>query len=161
MKRLIKRKKALMGTLAQCGNVVRGSINSVCGKCNRANCICEKKSPTKAYRLTDKDSRQKTRQEWQAHNSYNQNGRYYTLPDVPEYDANGLWRWCGVFFSRAGTLKQTVIELVGRSAAGMDAGELRELPGLDPRSFLSAFANHPQLRREKTRGRFVYVRGRR
>jgi hypothetical protein len=43
-------------------------------------------------------------QEWQAHNSYNQNGRYYTLPDVPEYDANGLWCWCGVFFSRAGTL---------------------------------------------------------
>jgi hypothetical protein len=28
--------------------------------------------------------------------------------------------------------------------------------GLDPRSFLSAFADHPRLRREKTRGRFVY-----
>lgn len=69
-------------------------------------------------------------QEWQAHHSYNQNGRYYTLPDVPEYDAHGLWRWRGVFFSRAGTLKQTVIELVGRSAAGMEAGELRELWGL-------------------------------
>ena len=61
MKRLIQRKKTLMITLAQCGNVVRGSINCVCGKCNRANCICEKKSPTKAYRLTYKDSRQKTR----------------------------------------------------------------------------------------------------
>ena len=95
-------------------------------------------------------------QEWQAQHSYNHNGRYYTLPDVPEYDAHGLWRWHGVFFSRAGTLKQTVIELVGRSAAGMDGGELCEILGLDPRSFLSAFADHPQLRREKTRGRFVY-----
>ncbi|NTW60682.1 MAG: hypothetical protein HGA43_16140 [Nitrospirae bacterium] len=95
-------------------------------------------------------------QEWQAHHSYNHNARYYTLPQIPQFDAHGLWRWRGVFFSRAGTLKQTVIELVGRSAAGMDGGELCEILGLDPRSFLSAFADHPQLRREKTRGRFVY-----
>jgi hypothetical protein len=61
MKALMKRRKRLAVTLAQCGEVVRGSINSVCGKCNRANCICETKSATKAYRLTYKDSRQKTR----------------------------------------------------------------------------------------------------
>ncbi len=33
-----------------------------------------------------------------AHTSYNQNGRYYALPDVPEFDADGLWHWRGVFF---------------------------------------------------------------
>ena len=131
-----------------------------CGLPARAKCLSTLGEVARLIGRTVHTARRRL-QEWQAHNSYNQNGRYYTLLDVPEYDANGLWRWCGVFFSRAGTLKQTVIELVGRSAAGMDAGELRELPGLDPRSFLSAFANHPQLRREKTRGRFVYVRGRR
>lgn len=94
--------------------------------------------------------------EWGVLNSYNQNGRYYALPDVPEFDANGLWRKRGVFFSQYGTLKQTVIELVCRSPAGLDAGEMRTLLGLDPRSFLSACAKHPRLRREKTRGRFVY-----
>lgn len=94
--------------------------------------------------------------EWQAHNSYNRNGRYYALPDVPEFDANGLWIWRGVFFSHSGNLKQTVIELIRRSQAGLDAGEMRSLLGLDPRSFLSAFAHHPQLRREKTQGRFIY-----
>ncbi len=93
---------------------------------------------------------------WQARNSYNHNGRYYTLPDVPAFDVNGLWRWCGVFFSQYGNLKQTVIELIRRSQAGLDAGEMRSLLGLDPRSFLSAFANHPRLRREKAQGRFVY-----
>lgn len=95
-------------------------------------------------------------QQWGVLNSYNQNGRYYTLPDVPDFDTNGLWQRHGVFFSRYGTLKQTVVELVGRSPAGLDAGEMRALLGLDPRSFLSAFARHPQLRREKTKGRFVY-----
>ena len=94
--------------------------------------------------------------EWQALTSYNQNGRYYALPAVPRFDANGLWQRRGVYFSRYGNLKQTVVELVRRSQAGLDAGEMRSLLGLDPRSFLSAFARHPQLRREKTRGRFVY-----
>jgi len=93
---------------------------------------------------------------WQARNSYNHNGRYYTLPGVPAFDVNGLWRWRGVFFSQYGNLKQTVIELVRRAQAGLDAGEMRSLLGLDPRSFLSAFANHPRLRREKAQGRFVY-----
>ena len=27
--------------------------------------------------------------QWQAANSYNHNGRYYTLPEVPEFDGNG------------------------------------------------------------------------
>lgn len=94
--------------------------------------------------------------EWGAHTSYNQNGRYYALPDVPEFNGDGLWRWRGVFFSRYGNLKQTVAELVCRSQAGLDAGEMRSLLGLDPRSFLSAFSDHPQLRREKHCGRFVY-----
>ena len=93
---------------------------------------------------------------WQAANSYNHNGRYYTLPDVPEFDGNGLWRWRGVLFSQYGNLKQTVIALVQRSPAGLDAGELRSLVGLDPRSFLSAFATDPRLRREKAQGRFIY-----
>jgi hypothetical protein len=94
--------------------------------------------------------------EWQALTSYNRNGRYYALPDVPKFDTNGLWQRRGVYFSRYGNLKQTVVELVRRSQAGLDASELRSLLGLEPRSFLSAFAKHPHLKREKMRGRFVY-----
>lgn len=94
--------------------------------------------------------------EWNALSSYNRNGTYYTLPDVPEFDANGLWRCHGVFFSRHGNLKQTVVELVRISPGGLGGAEMGSLLGLDPRSFLSAFAKHPRLRREKVGGRFVY-----
>jgi len=94
--------------------------------------------------------------EWRAHTSYNQNGRYYTLPDVPAFDGDGLWHWRGVFFSRYGNLKQTVVELIRHSSSGVDAGEIGSLLGLDPRSFLSLFADHPQIKREKAQGRFVY-----
>lgn len=94
--------------------------------------------------------------EWRTHASYNQNGRCYTPPDAPEFDADGLWHCRGVFFSRYGNLKQTVVELIRHSSAGLDASEMRSLLGLDPRSFLSSFADHPQIKREKSQGRFVY-----
>ncbi|MDH3770822.1 MAG: hypothetical protein OET79_07535, partial [Nitrospirota bacterium] len=76
--------------------------------------------------------------------------------DVPEFDGEGLWRRRGVFFSRYGNLKQTVVQLTRRSPAGLDASEMGSRLGLDPRSFLSAFADHPQIKREKEQGRFVY-----
>ena len=60
MQKLIQRRKELMNQFVRCGSFVRGSINCVCGKCSRANCVCEKKTSTKAYRLTYKDNQQKT-----------------------------------------------------------------------------------------------------
>jgi RNA-splicing ligase RtcB len=61
MKNPLKKHKALAEKLAQYPDFVRGSITSVCSTCNRAGCICEKKSSRKAYRLTYKDTQQKTR----------------------------------------------------------------------------------------------------
>ena len=65
MKYIIKDMKdernALLKKLAQYSSAIRGSITSVCAKCSRANCICDKRTPRKAYRLTYKDRRQKTR----------------------------------------------------------------------------------------------------
>ena len=61
MKKLISKRKSLLQKLVKHGDFVRGSINSVCSRCNRAKCICEKKPATKAYRLTYKDNQQKTK----------------------------------------------------------------------------------------------------
>jgi len=61
MKDLLKRKNKLLSKIEQNSNFVRGSLNSVCVKCNRANCICKEKSSRKAYRLTYKNNQQKTR----------------------------------------------------------------------------------------------------
>lgn len=60
-KDLIRRREKLLARLEGCADFVRGSINSVCAKCSRAGCICEKQTSRRAYRLTYKDSRQKTR----------------------------------------------------------------------------------------------------
>lgn len=61
MKDLLKKKNTLLRKLDLNSYFVKGSLNCVCAKCNRANCICEVKSSRKAYRLTYKNKQQKTR----------------------------------------------------------------------------------------------------
>ena len=55
--------------------------------------------------------------EWGALSSYNRSGQYYTLPSIPEFNKQGLWRHEGAFFSKHGTLKNTVIHLVSCHAS--------------------------------------------
>ncbi len=93
---------------------------------------------------------------WKVITSYNQNGRYYVLPDIPKFDAHGLWSINGIYFSKHGNLKITVIHLVDTSEMGLDAMEIGKLLKLNPRSFLSHFGKSPDLRREKIAGHFVY-----
>lgn len=88
--------------------------------------------------------------------SYNHNGRYYTLPEIPAFDAHGLWRYRGVFFSRHGNLPATFVQLVHASPGGLTAAEAGELLGLRPSSFLWSMRNHPALKREKQEGLYVY-----
>ena len=93
---------------------------------------------------------------WRAYTSYNHNGRYYTLPEIAAFDENGLWQYQGVFFSKHGNLKQTLAHLVIHSAQGLSGAELGELLGLEPRSFLSHFRDHPEIFRENLMGRWIW-----
>lgn len=61
MRDLNRKREKLLARLEDCADFVRGSINSVCAKCSRAGCICEKQTSRRAYRLTYKDSQQRTR----------------------------------------------------------------------------------------------------
>ena len=67
---------------------------------------------------------------WQAINSYNRNGAYYTLPDIPKFDAHGLWRYRQAFFSRFGNLPETFVQLAPNSQAGLTAAEAGDLLGV-------------------------------
>lgn len=94
--------------------------------------------------------------DWAAINSYNRNGSCYTLPDIPAFDANGLWQYQGAFFSRFGNLPETFVRLVANSQAGLTAAEAGELLRLRPSSFLWSLREHPALLREKHQGCYVY-----
>jgi len=93
---------------------------------------------------------------WHSYTSYNRNSSYYTLPDVPRFDSDGLWKYKGVCFSRAGNLTRTILHLVQSSALGLDSQQLGQRLGLMPRSFISYARRIPGMIREKVQGRWVF-----
>lgn len=59
--------------------------------------------------------------------SYTHTGKFYTLLEIPLFDENGLWFFQSVGFSKAGTLKQTIVDLVHGAEAGRRQKELEGL----------------------------------
>lgn len=94
--------------------------------------------------------------QWQAYTSYNKNGKYYTLPQVPKFNKNGLWKFNDIGFSRHGNLKKTIVHLVATSTAGLSGSELGQLLGLSPQSFLHHFRTCPGIFRAKHQGVYIY-----
>ena len=95
-------------------------------------------------------------QAWGALASFNHNSRFYTLPELPQFDEHGLWFHRQIGFSSHGHLPQTIVALVLQSPGGLTAAELGQHLRLDPRSFLWQFHQHPSLQREKHQGSYVY-----
>ena len=94
---------------------------------------------------------------WETHTSINQNGRYYTLPEIPEFDGNGLWKYQSVLFSAYGNLKQTIIELIRRSQAGLSAADISQIIEIPSgSSYFSQIKDSDGIKREKHQGRFIY-----
>ena len=93
---------------------------------------------------------------WSTLTSYNRNGSYYVLPDVPSFSESGLWKYKGVFFSRHGNFTRTVRQLVCTSTRGLEAAEIGRLTGLSARSFASHLPRISGVVREKQHGRWVY-----
>jgi len=93
---------------------------------------------------------------WGALASFNHNSRFYTLPELPQFDEHGLWFHRDIGFSRHGHLPQTIVALVRQSPGGLTAVELGQHLRLEARSFLWQFHRHPSLQREKHRGHYVY-----
>lgn len=93
--------------------------------------------------------------------SYSHTGRYYTLGSVPDFDADGLWRYQGVGFSRNGTLKATVRRLVDVSDAGHTQRELALRLGVRVHNPLLELVDSKQLGRETVDDEYVYVAAKR
>ncbi len=89
--------------------------------------------------------------------SFTHCGRYYTLSDIPQFDRYGLWFHQGVGFSRMGTLKATIVELVKNSGAGLTHKELELLVHIRIHNSLLALVRDKHIGREHIEGVFLYV----
>lgn len=89
--------------------------------------------------------------------SYTQNGKWYTLRDSPDFDHDGLWPYKGIGFSRHGSLTTTIDHLVGRSPAGLSAGESTRKLQHPCHAVLSQLHQAGRLDRLRLAGQFRYL----
>ncbi len=89
--------------------------------------------------------------------SFTHAGGYYTLPHIPRFDHEGLWFHQGVGFSRTGTLKATVVELVDMAETGRTHQELRDRVRVRMHNTLLDLVCSKQIEREPVSGEYVYL----
>jgi hypothetical protein len=90
------------------------------------------------------------------YSSYSDQGKYYTLAKHIKFDAQGLWGYQGVFFSKYGTLRSTAKTFVEKSEAGYSVNELSELLHVEAKKPLFALYRNHQLYRDKISGIYIY-----
>jgi len=88
--------------------------------------------------------------------SLNRNAKYYSLPEIIEFNENGLWEYKGIRFSKYGTLKGTMIGIVKKSEFGLSAAEISKLLKSPPHSMLAALVEEGKLQRDKIGGCYIY-----
>ncbi len=91
------------------------------------------------------------------HSSYTHTGRYYTLVGIPLFDKYGLWFYQGVGFSRSGTLKAAIVELVSRAPAGITHMELSNLLRIRAHNALLSLVRECLVDRKQIDKEFLYV----
>lgn len=91
------------------------------------------------------------------YSSYNSNSCYFTLKDIPRFDADGLWFHGKIGFSRHGTLLKTIQAIVERSPSGSTTRELVERLGTRVHNQLSLLVRNNKLSRFYLGRHAVYV----
>lgn len=89
--------------------------------------------------------------------SYSHGGQYYTLNEVAEYDAFGLWSFDGVHFSAHGSLLDSIEQLVNRSPEGYFARELQALLHVRVHNPLARLFRDDRVNREQLGCEFLYL----
>jgi hypothetical protein len=89
--------------------------------------------------------------------SYTHNGKYYTLPEIAQVDANGFWYFEDIGFSISGTLVDTLLHAITQSAAGKSNSELEKHCGTKIQGALRTLLNSNKIARVRLEKRYLYV----
>jgi hypothetical protein len=89
--------------------------------------------------------------------SYNHNGIFYTLADIPRFDCHGLWAFGEARFCRDRTLADALLRLLQESAHGLSAIDLEELLGVRVNNHLRVLLRQGKLLRHKDGRQYRYL----
>jgi hypothetical protein len=88
--------------------------------------------------------------------SISHRGKYYTLSNIPEYNDYGIWIFSGVHFSKFGTVRKTLLEVINHSLAGFRSKELHDIIGVEIKKPLLGLLADKQIVRKKIAGSYIY-----
>lgn len=89
--------------------------------------------------------------------SYSHGGKYYTLDTVAHYDSNGIWSYNQVYFSKFGTLKNTVLHHIERSLMGYTCYELEEFLKIPVYNTVSDLWKRSMINRKQIEREYLYL----
>ena len=89
--------------------------------------------------------------------SYTHAGGFYTLAHIPQFDEYGLWLHQGIGFSKAGTLKATVLKLVETASSGFTHTELNHLLRVKVHNTLLSLVREGHIGREHIEQAYLYI----
>jgi hypothetical protein len=89
--------------------------------------------------------------------SYSHRGSYYTLKSIPRFDAQGLWLARGAWFSRQGTLLNTVEAAVREAPAGQVASKLEARLHVQVKDVLLQLVRARRVERQDFHGLYLYT----
>ncbi len=89
--------------------------------------------------------------------SYNNAGRFYTMPHIPRFDEYSLWHYKTASFSKCGTLKSTICSMIEDSHEGFTHRELKQLLRCRVQNTLNELIKNNIISRGSVNGLFVYV----
>ncbi len=90
--------------------------------------------------------------------SYSHAGQYHALKSMVKFNPNGLWFYEQVSFSKYGTLKNTLLETISNSPAGMTHKELKILLRIQVQNSLTHLIKNQLLQRRLLSEKiFVYL----
>lgn len=89
--------------------------------------------------------------------SYSHKSQYYTLREIAEFDAHGLWIYDDIGFSKHGTLFNTITYFVNDSDVGVTSSELKSEFRTVVKYALSDLVAKKKISREKPAQTYVYL----
>ncbi|MCP4552033.1 MAG: hypothetical protein GY834_08370 [Bacteroidetes bacterium] len=88
--------------------------------------------------------------------SYSHSGKYYSLKSIVNFNSQGIWSYLDVYFSKYGTLLNTIPNIVNESHRGLTVYELEQLLNVKVANQLFSLVKNKILSRKKYSGVFVY-----
>ena len=89
--------------------------------------------------------------------SNTQNVRYYTLPEIAQFDPNGFWYFGDIGFSTHGTLLNTLHHVITQSSAGKSNSELEKQSRAQVQTALRTLLSLKKIARIKPGSRYLYI----